>query len=117
VNGPPERESRPAANWAADVSAGNLDAASMPAGAPCCGQLGWPEIVECSRRGIYCSADRCAYRALLDRQLERHADHEWRLAELTVAADYFGARGHFFGAWVAAQLRDLRDLLSSGETR
>jgi hypothetical protein len=87
----------------------------MPARTLCCGQLGLDDIAECSRRGIYCSAGRCAYRALLDGQLERHADREWRLAQLTVAADYFAGRGHYLGAWVAAQLRDLRDLLSRGD--
>jgi hypothetical protein len=93
------------------------DSSSMPARTLCCVQLGLDDIAECSRRGIYCAVDRCAYRALLGRQFERHADHEWRLAELAVAADYYAGEGDHLGAWVAAQLRDLRDLLSGGDDR
>jgi hypothetical protein len=106
----PGRRSRPTQGPAPRSCDGDASL-SMPASTPCCGELGLDDIAECSRRHIYCGPDSCAFRALHRRQLERHALDEWRLAELTVAADYFGDRGHYLGAWVAAQLRDLRDLL------
>jgi hypothetical protein len=112
MNGPPERESRPAVNRAADVSAGDLDASMVPpagtSDAHCCGALSLSDLQECGRRGLFCGPGQCARRRLA----ERHADHEWRLASLTVAASELHEIGN---GWLAAQLLDLRDLLSSGE--
>ncbi|HEY3530387.1 MAG TPA: hypothetical protein VGK78_14670 [Nocardioides sp.] len=113
----PGRRERPAGNQAlSDVSLDG-DTASMPACASCCGELGLTDIAECSRRGIYCAPDTCAYRTLLRRQLERRADAVMRVAELRARAREYDAVAAFdaHAAWLRAQLLDFADLLEAGE--
>lgn len=107
MSSPPERRSRLPKEPARRSCDG--DDTSMTAPALCCGELGLDAIAECSRRGIYCAPESCAYRALLRSQLEERAEQQIRLASLTVAADELQNVG---GGWLSAQLRDLRDLLS-----
>lgn len=81
----PAGESRPEANRAANVSADNLDPASMPPATP------------------------------RERQLERRADTALRCAQLRLQARDLEAVATFdeYAAWTRVQFLDLADLLEA----